>query len=165
MVEKLEPRVRSGAKPDAAAASDADQPRLEAPADMPALVDFDAMTPFETDGTSPNTFAIDPASISLQPHYALATIAARSLSGAVTTGHYGFACQHLQYRLLAYPGMDGQWRRSSNRVQWRDLHDGNTHNRQFRAVYNAVCRLGGHSAPSTSDVMRHLSEGRRQPAG
>jgi len=135
-------------------------PTLELPDDLPAVVKFPVMTPFEVDGSTPNKFALDPASIRFQGRYVLATVAVLSPSGAVTSGYYGFACDHAQYRLMAYPRKNGRWKPASNRVKWRDVQDDETRNRQYRAVFKAGCRVGGVTAESTDELVRHLREGR-----
>lgn len=135
-------------------------PTLTLPKDLPPIVEFPGMTPFEVDGTTPNSFALDPASVRLQGRYVLATIAVRSPSGAVTSGYYGFACDHAQYRLMAYPRKNGRWQPASKRVKWRDVQDGESRNRQYRAVFKAGCRVGGKSAESVDELFRHLREGR-----
>ncbi len=136
-------------------------PFLELPPELPAVRSFEQMTEFDTDGSTSNRFALDPASVRLMPHYVLATVAVLSKTGASTIGLYGFACNHLQYRLMAYPDGKGGWRVSSARARWRPVRDGETRNRHFRAVYAAACRIGGHSAESTDELMRHLREGRK----
>lgn len=136
-------------------------PFLELPPELPAVRSFEQMTEFTTDGSSSNRFALDPASVRLLPHYVLATVAVLSQSGASTIGYYGFACNHLQYRLMAYPDSKGGWQISSSRARWRPVRDGDTRNRHFRAVYAAACRIGGRSAESTDELLRHLREGRK----
>ena len=135
-------------------------PSLALPNTMPQVIAFGDMMPFEVDAATPNTFALDPASVQLTGRYMLATVAVQSPSGAVTNGLYGFACDHGQYRLMAYPRKNGSWQPASKRVKWRHIHDGETRNRQFRAVYKAGCRVGGQPAESVDEVLRHLREGR-----
>lgn len=139
--------------------ADQDKPSIALTGPLPKLVPFASMTPFETDGRTPNTFAIDPASIRLDQRYVMATIGVRSPRGADTIGYYGFDCESMQYRLLAYPGPDGQWQTSS-RSAWQPVRDSETRNRQYRAVFDAGCRLGGVPAPSTEAMMQAMSLGR-----
>lgn len=143
---------------------DEERPTLTLSGELPPARAFDKMVVFETDGTTPNRFAIDPASVQLAPRYVLATVAVQSPSGATTTGYYGFACSHLQYRLMAYATSDNQWRVSSKRARWREVRDGEGRNRQFRAVYGAACRLGGRSVSSIDELLRHLHDGREVQA-
>ncbi|MGH1358802.1 MAG: CNP1-like family protein [Burkholderiaceae bacterium] len=136
------------------------RPSLALPAKLPAVTSFEQMVEFDTDGATTNRFALDPASIRLQPNYALAAVAVLSAGGASTIGLYGFACNHLQYRLMAYPKPDGSWQVSSPRARWRPVRDSESRNRQYRAVYAAACRVGGQSAESAEELMRYLREGR-----
>ncbi|MFK7965361.1 MAG: CNP1-like family protein [Burkholderiaceae bacterium] len=135
-------------------------PSLVLPQTLPKVIAFADMMPFDVDATTPNTFALDPASVQLTDRYMLATVAVQSPSGAVTNGLYGFACDYGQYRLMAYPRKNGRWQPASKRVKWREIHDGESRNRQFRAVYKAGCRVGGQSAESVDEVLRYLRDGR-----
>lgn len=128
------------------------------PDPMPAAPPFDAMHGFETDGTGGRMrFALDPGSLVLGERSAQVTIAALSDTGVLNLGYYGFDCEDLRYQMLAYGGADGQWHRVS-RLRWREVRDGDTRNRQYRAVYGAVCQLGGRAASSVKDVLDRLDD-------
>lgn len=127
------------------------------PDPFPAPPPFEAMVPFESDGQTTMRFALDPASLQLRERSAQVTIAALSASGALNVGYYGFDCEDVRYQHLAYATPDGVWQPVS-RQRWREVRDGETRNRQYRAVYGAVCQLGGMSTATVDEVIERLSD-------
>lgn len=127
------------------------------PDPMPAPPPFDSMVPFESDGHTTMRFAIDPASLQLGERSAQVTIAALSASGALNVGYYGFDCEDVRYQHLAYATSEGGWQ-PVTRQRWREVRDGETRNRQYRAVYGAVCQLGGMATATVDEVIDRLSD-------
>ncbi|MEZ5739978.1 MAG: CNP1-like family protein [Burkholderiaceae bacterium] len=148
-------------RPPATLSSPDQPPTMTMPEPMPPVPAFEAMTPFTSDGQTTMSFALDPASLLTGERHAQVTIAARSATGVLNVAYYGFDCERLTYRMLAYQGSDGQWQASKGAIRWRDVRDGETRNRQFREVYGAVCVLGGKAVADVPTMLERLKDPRR----
>ncbi|MEZ5658747.1 MAG: CNP1-like family protein [Burkholderiaceae bacterium] len=126
------------------------------PDPLPPVPAFDDMVGFTSDGQTRMQFALDPGSYLPGKRQAQITIAARSASGVLNLGYYGFDCLGLRYQMLAYGGADGSWK-PATRPAWREVRDGETRNRQFRAVYGAVCQLGGRATATAEQMLERLA--------
>ncbi|MEZ5651154.1 MAG: CNP1-like family protein [Burkholderiaceae bacterium] len=133
--------------------------RFVLPDVIPRPGSFESLVGFVNDGQSGMRFAVDPNSFLPGDRQAQITIAARSPSGVINLGYYGFDCEDLRYQMLAYGAGDGRWQ-PARRPTWREVRDGESRNRQFRAVFGAVCQLGGRATQTTDEMLARLSDPR-----
>ena len=155
----VEPNDRPAERSDREFADDSDgERRVGLPQPMPPITRFDAMQPFDVDSGTPFGFAWDPASLRLDGRVAMLASAARSPSGAVTTGYYGFDCERGNWRLLAIPDADRGWRAASSASRWQPVIGTDDRNRRFRALAFAICQ-NKRPIADAREIQRRLSTG------